>query len=63
MPVDKLTAPGRSVPRDVTFRTVTATGTYDTAHEVGVRQRTGSDEPSIGYFVLTPLNEGKGNAP
>jgi cytochrome oxidase assembly protein ShyY1 len=59
VPVDKLTAPGRTVPRDDTFRTVTATGTYDTAHEVVVRQRTGSDEQSIGYFVLTPLIEGK----
>ncbi|MFF5588738.1 SURF1 family cytochrome oxidase biogenesis protein [Streptomyces hygroscopicus] len=53
--VEKLTSPGRTVPRDDTWRTVTATGTYDTAHEVVVRQRTGSDEQSIGYFVLTPL--------
>jgi cytochrome oxidase assembly protein ShyY1 len=53
--VDKLTSPGRTVPRDDTWRTVTATGAYDTVHEVVVRQRTGSDEQSIGYFVLTPL--------
>ena len=30
-------------------------GTYDTAHEVVVRQRTAADEQSIGYHVLTPL--------
>ena len=36
------------------WRTVTATGTYDTAHEVVVRQRTAADEQSIGYYVLDP---------
>ncbi|MEU8824004.1 SURF1 family protein [Streptomyces sp. NPDC048636] len=55
VPVTSLTSPGRTVPREDTWRTVRATGTYDTAHEVVVRQRTGSDEQSIGYFVLTPL--------
>ncbi|WP_432038817.1 SURF1 family cytochrome oxidase biogenesis protein [Streptomyces cucumeris] len=55
VPVTELTSPGREVRRDDTWRTVRATGTYDTAHEVVVRQRTGSDEQSIGYFVLTPL--------
>lgn len=55
VPVDRLTAPGRPVSRDDTWHAVTATGTYDSRHEVVVRQRTGSDEQSIGYFVVTPL--------
>ncbi|AJT67930.1 SURF1 family cytochrome oxidase biogenesis protein [Streptomyces chattanoogensis] len=55
VPVTELTAPGRTLPRHDMWRTVTATGTYDTAHEVVVRQRTAADEQSIGYYVLTPL--------
>lgn len=56
VPVDRLTAPGRTVPRDDTWRTVTATGRYDIAHQVVVRQRTSSASQTIGYFVLAPLN-------
>ncbi|MFG2893204.1 SURF1 family protein [Streptomyces sp. NPDC048248] len=55
VPVTELTAPGRPLPRDDMWRTVTATGRYDTRHEVVVRQRTAADEQSIGYYVLTPL--------
>ncbi|MEU9114270.1 SURF1 family protein [Streptomyces sp. NPDC048483] len=55
VPVTRLTVPGRALPRHDMWRTVTATGTYDTAHEVVVRQRTAADEQSIGYYVLTPL--------
>ncbi|MFH8370717.1 SURF1 family protein [Streptomyces sp. NPDC018031] len=55
VPVGKLTAPGRAVSRDDTWRTVRATGSYDPRHEVVIRQRTGPDEQSIGYFVVTPL--------
>ncbi|MFG2209339.1 SURF1 family protein [Streptomyces sp. NPDC048638] len=55
VPVTGLTAPGRVLPHHDMWRTVTATGTYDTAHEVVVRQRTAADEQSIGYYVLTPL--------
>ncbi|MEU5210505.1 SURF1 family protein [Streptomyces sp. NPDC020742] len=55
VPVTELAAPGRDLPRHDMWRTVTATGTYDTAHEVVVRQRTAADEQSIGYYVLTPL--------
>ncbi|WFB10203.1 SURF1 family protein [Streptomyces sp. LX-29] len=54
VPVGELTTPGRPVDRAVTWRTVTATGTYDTRHEVVVRQRTGANE-AVGYFVVTPL--------
>ncbi|TJZ51182.1 SURF1 family protein [Streptomyces piniterrae] len=60
VPVTELTAPGRTLPRDDMWRTVTATGTYDAEHEVVVRQRTAADEQSIGYYVLTPLDLGDG---
>ncbi|UQA96186.1 SURF1 family cytochrome oxidase biogenesis protein [Streptomyces halobius] len=56
VPVTDLTSPGRTLPRDDMWRPVTATGTYDTAHEVVVRQRTAADEHSIGYYVVTPLD-------
>ncbi|WKX69662.1 SURF1 family protein [Streptomyces sp. XD-27] len=61
VPVGTLTAPARAVPRDATWRTVTATGRYDTGHEVVVRQRTGADE-RVGYFVVTPLLTSDGKA-
>lgn len=60
VPVTELAAPGRTLPHHDMWRTVTATGTYDTAHEVVVRQRTAADEQSIGYYVLTPLVLGDG---
>ncbi|MER7153241.1 SURF1 family cytochrome oxidase biogenesis protein [Streptomyces lydicus] len=62
VPVTALTAPGRDLPHHDMWRTVTATGTYDTAHEVVVRQRTAADEQSIGYYVLTPLVLADGDA-
>jgi cytochrome oxidase assembly protein ShyY1 len=55
VPVTKLTGVGEEPARGDWFRSVTATGRYDTEHEVVVRQRTASDGQSIGYFVLTPL--------
>ncbi|TSB18536.1 SURF1 family protein [Streptomyces sp. NBC_01525] len=60
VPVTELTSPGRALPRGDMWRTVTATGTYDAAHEVVVRQRTAADESTIGYYVLTPLDLGHG---
>ncbi len=54
-PVTRLTSPGHTVPRSDYWRTVTATGTFDTAHEVVVRRRTSRDE-RIGVLVLTPLD-------
>ncbi|MFI9080289.1 SURF1 family protein [Streptomyces sioyaensis] len=62
VPVTELTAPGRTLPRHDMWRRVTATGTFDTAHEVVVRQRTAADEQSIGYYVLSPLVLGNGQA-
>ncbi|MGW2559599.1 SURF1 family cytochrome oxidase biogenesis protein [Streptomyces sp. NPDC001514] len=54
VPVTELTSPGHTVPRADYWRRVTATGTYDTAHEVVVRRRTNADD-RIGFHVLTPL--------
>ncbi|PYC65744.1 hypothetical protein C7C46_32170 [Streptomyces tateyamensis] len=55
------TGPGFAVPTDLTWRTVTATGEYDTAHEFVVRQRTASDGSTIGFFVVTPLRLADGH--
>ncbi|MFF0487147.1 SURF1 family protein [Streptomyces sp. NPDC004435] len=52
--VEELTSPGHVVPRADYWRRVTATGTFDTAHEVVVRRRTSADE-RVGAHVLTPL--------
>ncbi|QES50766.1 hypothetical protein DEJ50_25945 [Streptomyces venezuelae] len=53
-PVTELTSPGHLVPRADYWRSVTATGVYDTAHEVVVRMRTSNDD-KVGFHVLTPL--------
>ncbi|MGC5362698.1 SURF1 family protein [Streptomyces sp. DT24] len=53
--VSALTSPGHTVPRTDYWRRVTATGTYDTAHEVVVRRRT-SEDGRIGVLVLTPFD-------
>lgn len=54
VPVTDLTAPGHTVPRADYWRRVTATGTFDSAHEVVVRRRTSTDG-QVGYHVLIPL--------
>ncbi|MEU8761642.1 SURF1 family protein [Streptomyces sp. NPDC048659] len=54
VPVEELTSPGHTVPRADYWRQVTATGTFDTAHEVVVRRRTSADD-RVGVHVLTPL--------
>ncbi|MGW0748932.1 SURF1 family cytochrome oxidase biogenesis protein [Streptomyces sp. NPDC002587] len=54
VPVTELTSPGHQVPRADFWRTVTATGAYDTAHEVVVRMRTSADD-KVGFHVVTPL--------
>ncbi|MEV6972682.1 SURF1 family protein [Kitasatospora sp. NPDC093806] len=64
VPYDTLSAePGFAVPKDLTWRAVTATGQYDPAHEFVVRKRTDSSGDKIGYFVVTPLvlADGKGS--
>jgi cytochrome oxidase assembly protein ShyY1 len=62
VPFDRLSSPGHAPAEDDQFRTARATGRYDTGHEVVVRQRTGADEKSIGYFVVTPLIRDDGSA-
>lgn len=52
---ERLSGQGRGPAEEDQFRTARASGRYDTEHEVVVRQRTGADQQSIGYFVLTPL--------
>ncbi|MEU9109082.1 SURF1 family protein [Streptomyces xanthophaeus] len=61
VPVTGLTSPSHVVPRSDYWRTVTATGTYDSAHEVVVRMRT-SDDDKVGFHVLTPLVLADGRA-
>jgi len=64
VPVESVTSPGYAVPHKDLYRMVTATGRYDTAHQVVARHRTagnsGSDDSSgggeeVGYHVITPL--------
>jgi cytochrome oxidase assembly protein ShyY1 len=55
LPVERLTAPGRTVPASDTWHPVTATGRYDSAHEVVVRRRVAADDQSIGFYVETPF--------
>jgi cytochrome oxidase assembly protein ShyY1 len=54
VPVTGLTSPGHTVPRADYWRQATATGIYDTSHEVVVRRRTSADD-RVGFHVLTPL--------
>lgn len=61
--ITELAGPGRAPDPGDRFRPVTASGRYDTDHEVVVRQRTGPDEGGLGYYVLTPLVTGSGDGP
>lgn len=54
VPVERLTSPGHEVPHADVWHRVSATGTFDTDHEVVVRRRT-NDSEQIGFHVLTPL--------
>ncbi|WP_280669226.1 MULTISPECIES: SURF1 family cytochrome oxidase biogenesis protein [unclassified Kitasatospora] len=60
--MDVISKPGGTVPADDTYRTVTAVGHYDTAHEFVVRQRTDAAGDSIGFYVVTPLVTAQGEA-
>ncbi|OEU88481.1 hypothetical protein DB35_19560 [Streptomyces abyssalis] len=62
VPFDRVSGTRHGPAEDDQFRTAKATGRYDTRHEVVVRQRTGADEKSIGYFVVTPLIRDDGSA-
>ncbi|MFG2950209.1 SURF1 family cytochrome oxidase biogenesis protein [Streptomyces adustus] len=54
VPVERLTSPGHAVTSAERYRTVTATGTFDTSREVVVRRRVNSDD-EVGFHVLTPF--------
>jgi cytochrome oxidase assembly protein ShyY1 len=60
VPVESLTSPGHKVTRLERYRSVTAEGRFDTAHEQVVRRRVNDDE-KVGFHVLTPfvLKDGK----
>ncbi len=60
--MDVLSRPGGTVPAADTYRTVTATGHYDTAHEFVVRQRTDASGAIQGFYVVTPLVTTQGEA-
>jgi cytochrome oxidase assembly protein ShyY1 len=51
---------GGSTPSAVTWRRVSATGVYDSAHELLVRNRTGQGQ--AGFEVVTPLVQADGTA-
>ncbi|MFF9276538.1 SURF1 family cytochrome oxidase biogenesis protein [Streptomyces griseosporeus] len=60
VPVESLTSPGHTVTKLQRYRSVTAVGRFDTAHEQVVRRRVNADE-EVGFHVLTPfvLTDGK----
>lgn len=58
VPVEEVLAPGRDVDLVHRYRTVTATGRYDPAAEVLVRQRQVDDR--VGFLVVTPLRTDDG---
>ena len=57
--LDGLLAVGRPAGDDLRFRTVVATGRYDVAGQVLVRQQEVNQQP--GFFVLTPLLTPRGS--
>ncbi|WP_017615321.1 SURF1 family cytochrome oxidase biogenesis protein [Nocardiopsis salina] len=60
VPVEDLTSVGTDVAPDDRWRTVEATGTWDTDNEVLLRNRDGSQ--GVGFHVLTPLVTEEGPA-
>ncbi|WP_444962086.1 SURF1 family cytochrome oxidase biogenesis protein [Nocardiopsis sp. M1B1] len=60
VPVAELSRVGEDVDPDDRWRTVEATGTWDTEHEILLRNRDGSG--GVGFHVLTPLVTEEGTA-
>ncbi|WP_431894607.1 SURF1 family cytochrome oxidase biogenesis protein [Nonomuraea sp. bgisy101] len=60
VPIAELVRPGESVDESTRYRTVTVQGSYDPAHALLVRRRT--QNSSLGFYVLTPLVTGQGQA-
>jgi cytochrome oxidase assembly protein ShyY1 len=61
VPLASLSHPGATVPGDLIYRRVTATGRYDTAHQFVVRNRTDTSGDTIGFYLVTPLVEAGGD--
>ena len=57
-PIDEVLVPGRAVDDTIRFRTVTATGQYEGAEQLLVRQRQVNGRP--GFLVITPLRTASG---
>jgi cytochrome oxidase assembly protein ShyY1 len=57
-PIDEVLVPGRAVDDTIRFRTVTATGQYEAAEQLLVRQRQVNGRP--GFLVITPLRTASG---
>ncbi|QMU78518.1 SURF1 family protein [Streptacidiphilus sp. PB12-B1b] len=55
VPMDEISHPGGTVPNTLMYRHVTASGTFDTADQFVVRNRTDSSGDIEGYFLVTPL--------
>jgi cytochrome oxidase assembly protein ShyY1 len=53
VPADEILAVGAKVSGGLQWRQVTATGVYDTDHQVLARGR--SQDDKVGYYVVTPL--------
>ncbi|MFC4057123.1 SURF1 family protein [Planomonospora corallina] len=60
VPLTELTTVGGAVREQDRYRAVTATGTFDAAHQLLVRRRT--QNRAVGFYVLTPLVTGEGRA-
>ncbi|GGS74397.1 SURF1-like protein [Planobispora rosea] len=60
VPVTALSRPGGGVNERDKYRTVTATGTFDAAHQLLVRRRV--QNSVVGFYVVTPLVTGNGEA-
>ncbi|WP_030901059.1 SURF1 family protein [Streptomyces sp. NRRL F-5126] len=57
-----LSKPGGTVPFSDLYRTVSATGHYDPAHQFVIRQRTDAHGDTIGFHLITPLITASGDA-
>lgn len=55
VPIATLTGPDRPATKSEEWRPVTASGRYDPAHELLVRNRTATADGQPGFHVLTPL--------
>ncbi|MEZ0064786.1 cytochrome oxidase assembly protein ShyY1 [Streptacidiphilus sp. MAP12-20] len=60
--METLSQPGATIPAAEMYRTVTAGGHFDTAHEFVVRHRTDASGQTIGFYLVTPLITDDGKA-